>query len=1038
MGARSILIQYRRLNIFIKLGLWLLVAFLLYTSFGFWGVPWLVKYVLVNKVPQSIQRQVKVKEVTFNPFKLYLKVDGLEIGSKVKGKKLLNLKGLELDVEAASIPKMAFIVSKLKVDSPSIFLERDKKGHLSIEDLFATEEKETNKEKGNFKFSLNNIEISNGKLIFQDQLKQSVHNIEKINIGIPFISNIDQDVSIYVKPYFSASINGSPVEFKGQTRPFAQDRDTIIDLKFTDVDITRYLNYFPNLMGLKLNQGKLSTNLALHFALKDKPMIALSGNVTIKNAIISKLDTKIITVGQLGIKLKQSRLFSKKIAFDSKVKDLNIYSKSVASNDAKTKPVNSSKPLFTLPMTSIEGVRLELAKGLTEIESVAIKNPSVKFTLFKDGGSNVGKFVEFLTSDSSNISPGKEKKEDSNESNQKKTEGEFRVGKVSIDGASVHFSDLTPENPVSLEFSGLKAIFSDFSTKAGNNFSYNMETAVNKTGKIKISGKGKLANTALESQIQLSNVPLPPFQGYVDKYLNLELGRGHLSLVAKASFDQKDKGKINLKVDGNSKLQNVLIFSKKTQEPFVKWKEIAINKFLFTYAPVKLIIDEISLNRLQQNLIVFKDGTLNISNLLKETKEEKKKEKTKVARKDTSSDSSSDVLIKIKKIKFDSCKLKVVDRSLKQVFVREFASIKGTLTGISNQPDMKGKVNLTALVDNRSKVLITGLVNPLAKPLYVDLSVKIGGAGMTRFSPYAQRFLGYKIEKGKMFLDLKIKLEGKKLYVDNKLVLDQFDLGERVPSKDAINAPIKLAIALLKDRSGKIDLNIPIRGKLDDPKFSYRSAVLKAIMNIFIKAATSPFSLLGAMLGSGEQLDFVAFKPGISKLDENATKKLDILSKALADRPALKVEISGCYDPSLDKKGLEEKRFMHLLKKEKFKDLSNAEREQIEDIDEINIAPDEYEKYLKKAYKNAKFKRPRNFIGMLKKQPKEEMERMIREHITIDESDLKNLANERAKAVANYLIKKGKIEHQRIFVVSPKAITKKDNKSTTCAHLSLK
>ncbi len=1036
MVSKNKVSSLHSLNPLAKFLVWFLAILASYTMFGFWGVPKIVRYVLVKKAPESLHRNVRVQDVSFNPFKLDLKIKGIEIGSRIKGKEFLRLKRIDLNLEVLSLLKRALIISSLKVESPSFFLERDKNGNFTIDDLIGSGNEnngEGNKGSKPIRFSINNIEIKNGRIVFDDRFKDSVHRIEKIDIGIPFISDLDQKVRIYVKPYFSAVVNGSPIAFQGRTRPFANDRDTIIDLKFTNIDIPHYLAYMPDIMGLRLGSGCLDTNLSIHFTEKKNPTIILSGNAILKDAAIEKKNTRLITIEALELNLKPSRLFSRKMAFKTilsgvALRDVSDGSKKLSFNQKSSGSKNIKKAgdtgFLSIPRTDVTGVDIDLLKGKIDVNSVNIHGPVLRFLMQKDGTSNLERFYSFLVSGSSSA---KKKDEGTSEDGKsKKEEGKemlFHIGAFKIEKAHVEFTDNSVPEPVRLHFSGLETELRDISTKKGRKFNFTAKTQVNKTGLIKISGTGMLSTLGLQTKIMASNVPLPPLQGYVSPHLNMELGRGHVSLKAMASFQKKGNRKI-LSARGTTKIQNVLLFGKKSQEPLTKWREIAINNFSIGYEPLKVDIKEIVLNRVKQNIIVFKDGDSNIASILKAKKDEKASQKTSKRGKTPEGNRQSDKsvqrpVIKIGRVRFKSCKVRMVDRSLKLVFVREFDDIKGTVSGLENRPGMKAKVDISALVDNRSKASVIGLVNPLAKPFFADLTVKIGGAGMTRFSPYAQRFLGYQIERGKMFLDLHIRLNGNKLYVDNRLVLDRFDLGSHVQSKDAINAPIKLAIALLKDRSGKIDLNIPVRGELDDPEFSYRSAVLRAIMNIFIKAATAPFSLLGSVFGSDEKLDSVVFEPGVSKLDDKARKKLDILAKALRDRPALKVEVTGYFDPEADKEGLLERRFMHLLKKEKFEDLPNAEREKIEDIDDMKIDDGEYEKYLEKAYKNASFKRPRNFIGMIKSQPKDVMEKMLKEHISITRGDLKILASERAKAVANYLIRQGKMEQERIFLVAP-------------------
>src|SRR5512143_877267 len=173
-------------------------------------------------------------------------------------------------------------------------------------------------------------------------------------------------------------------------------------------------------------------------------------------------------------------------------------------------------------------------------------------------------------------------------------------------------------------------------------------------------------------------------------------------------------------------------------------------------------------------------------------------------------------------------------------------------------------------------------------------------------SPYGGKYMGYTIEKGKLSLNVEYLVVKRKLTAQNNLYLDQFTLGDRVESPDATKLPVKLAIALLKNRKGEISLDLPVTGNLDDPKFSMGGIIIKILLNILVKAATSPFALLGAVFGGGEELSYIEFDYGSASLNEQGLKKLDTLVKALYDRPALKLDIGGYADPEKDREALRE------------------------------------------------------------------------------------------------------------------------------------
>jgi hypothetical protein len=288
-------------------------------------------------------------------------------------------------------------------------------------------------------------------------------------------------------------------------------------------------------------------------------------------------------------------------------------------------------------------------------------------------------------------------------------------------------------------------------------------------------------------------------------------------------------------------------------------------------------------------------------------------------------------------------------------------------------------------------------------------------------TPYSGKYVGYTVEKGKLSFDLKYLIVKKKLESQNSIFLDQFTLGEKVESPHATKLPVKLAIALLKDRKGEIKLDIPVTGTLDDPKFSVWGIILKILLNLIAKAATSPFALLGAVFGGGEELSYVEFDYGGTALTEPNLKKVDTLIKALHDRPSLKLDIEGYVDIEKDKEGLKQYLFNKKLKAQKLNEMIKKGLPAVP-IDELKVEPQEYEKYLKMAYKAEKFPKPRNILGIAKDLPVPEMEKLMLTHIEITDADLRSLASQRSMKVKDTILKSGQIEPEKIFIIEPKSL----------------
>jgi hypothetical protein len=242
-----------------------------------------------------------------------------------------------------------------------------------------------------------------------------------------------------------------------------------------------------------------------------------------------------------------------------------------------------------------------------------------------------------------------------------------------------------------------------------------------------------------------------------------------------------------------------------------------------------------------------------------------------------------------------------------------------------------------------------------------------------------------------------------------------------VESPDATKLPVKFAISLLKNSKGEINLDLPVTGNIDEPEFNIGKIIIKMFVNLLVKAASSPFKLLGALAGGGEELSYIDFDYGKSSISEAEKAKLDKLVKALSDRPALMIDIEGYVDTERDMEGLRQYTFDKKLKTQKLKEMVKK-GQAVVPVDDIIIEPEEYEKYLEIAYKEEKFPKPRNILGFLKKLPPSEMEKLIYAYIDLNDNDLRLLASRRALNVQDYFLKSGQINSKRIFLIEPESL----------------
>jgi hypothetical protein len=307
-------------------------------------------------------------------------------------------------------------------------------------------------------------------------------------------------------------------------------------------------------------------------------------------------------------------------------------------------------------------------------------------------------------------------------------------------------------------------------------------------------------------------------------------------------------------------------------------------------------------------------------------------------------------------------------------------------------------------------------------------------------TPYSVKYAGYPIVKGKLSMDVKYKVEDQKLVASNHLFLDQLTFGDKVESPTATKLPVLLAVSLLKNTRGEIDVNLPISGSLNDPKFSMGGIIVQVIVNLLTKIVTAPFTVLSAAFGGGEELGYIEFAPGRSTLAPEQLKRLDTLAKALNDRPALRLDIIGRVDPAADTDGVKRTKYDAKLQAVKVRQTVRAGGESI-DPTKITISEAERPALIATVYADEKIPdKPRNAIGLAKTIPAPEMEQLILANLAAAPEDLRALANQRASAVRNHLENQGKINRERLFLVEPKLTSEgiQDKGAKTRVDFSLK
>ncbi len=599
-----------------------------------------------------------------------------------------------------------------------------------------------------------------------------------------------------------------------------------------------------------------------------------------------------------------------------------------------------------------------------------------------------------------------------------------QMARAALQGATVSVVDRTPEDPVSVRISPLDITAEGLSTERDRRGRVTVAAVVNKAGKVAVDGSLGLVPLAADCKVDAKAIDLVPFQPYAAETINIVLTGGKASARGTLALATQG-GAVRTTYAGQALVSKLATVDKASSEEFLSWKSLLLDGMRVRTAPLSVAIREVALTDFYSRLIVTPEGTLNVQEIIRKEEPAEEADATAGARDNVavaagepSEPAGPPTPVSIGTVTLQGGKVRFTDYFIKPNYQATFLDVGGRVSGLSSEETKMADVDLRGKLENYAPLGITGKINPLRNDLFVDLKVDFKDMDLSPLTPYSGRYAGYTIEKGKLSLSLSYLIEKRKLDASNSVFLDQFTFGDPVESPDATKLPVRLAVALLKDRSGEIRLDLPVSGSLDDPQFSLGRVILKIIVNLLVKAATSPFALLGAIIGGGEELSYVEFDYGMDAPGGPGKSKIDALARALHDRPSLKMEIAGYVDAEKDREALRQSIFDRKIRSQKRKDLA-GKGGQPPSLDNVVVDAKEYPEYLKRAYRAEKFPKPRNIIGMLKDLPVPEMEKLMFTHIQVTDDDLRLLSQRRAQAVKDALVATNLVEPERIFLVEP-------------------
>lgn len=587
----------------------------------------------------------------------------------------------------------------------------------------------------------------------------------------------------------------------------------------------------------------------------------------------------------------------------------------------------------------------------------------------------------------------------------------LRIGLCRVDGFSTQFTDRKTAGEPQFRLRNTKLSLSGLEYPRYRTMPVSFATVFNNNTPFRMVGQLTPRPFHYTGSIVAGSLPIRDFEDYFPDNVNVFVIGGNVEAGLKVNMGM-ESGKLTGHFSGNAAVRDFHSLDTVAEEDLLKWESLQFDDLTGDISPFSLSLREIALNNVYSRIIVRQDGTLNLQNLV--TKKDVQQPISSATTPTPTTKSRSNVSIGAVTIQEGT--LAFTDKHLPQTFNSTFYNLGGRISGLSSEEFKYADVDLRGNLENHSPLQITGTINPLRDDLFVNLKVAFKDIELSPVTPYSATYLGYEVDKGKLYLDLNYRIEQKKLDSENKIFIDQFTFGKKVESDKATSLPVGLAVALLKDRNGEIHLDLPVTGRTDDPQFSLWGLAWQAVKNLFLKAVSSPFALLSSLAGEGQDLGSIAFCPGSARLSEEEAKKLVALAKVLADRPGLKVEVIGFVDKERDPEGYRRELLDQKIRTEKFLALARERQlQEGETAETITLSPAEYSRYLSQVYDKEKFPKPRNFIGIVKKLPDDEMIKLIIANTIVGDEQLQHLARERVKTVVDYLTKTGGLASEQLF-----------------------
>ncbi len=898
-----------------RLLLWLAGLFAAYTLAGFFLAPVVVRQQAVKHASAALKRPVTIDQVRINPLTCSLTVRGLAVAAH-DGAEFAGWDELHVDFSPlASLGRLAWSFEEIHLVHPRARLYRDAAGALNIADLLPPPATSEARSAGDSAARQNAPVLPPPLRIAKFELTRGEFTYADKSLSAPFETRFGP-TSFVLRNFTTRPREAGAYTFEAATEAgerFAwQGSLTFLPLgsagrvAITDLNLPKYAAFHRDLHQLDLLSGRLGVELDYTLDLSGAAPVA-----RLANGRVTLTDLKLAARG-------------------------------------------TTTPLATIPLVELSGLSSDTAKQEASIATILVRGADLSATRRADGTIDWLALLAPAMAQSSvpaKTAPAPDHRPPTTDNRSPGTGSAVApwsatLGTLELADATLRLHDLTNPRPVELVIDQLALKLTGASTRLDQPVALATSLRWGGAGRIALEGTVTPQPLAADLQLEVADLALRPLDPYLAPFADLRLTGGAARAKGHVTFALTADGAPDLRWQGEAGVSAFATVDGEFSEPLFGFADLALANIRATTQPLAVAIDEIALRAPYAHAIVFPDKRLNLTAILKTAAPAPAVAQASLPATSASAPVSAvpepetqnpkpetaagaRPQITIARVTLAGARFTATDRSVSPAFTTELTDFGGTISGLSSEQLARAEVDLAGRL-GLAPLKVSGKINPLAGDAFTDVKITFTGIELPPFTPYSGKFAGYTVDKGKLSFDLAYHLSARELAAENNVVLDQFYLGQSVESPDAVKLPLKLALAILRDRDGRIAIDLPIRGNLDDPDFKYGRMVMRTLGNLVVKAATAPFALLGGLFGGGHDLSAVDFASGSAEFTPEALARLDGLAKALTERPGLSLEISSQPQRELDLAGLRETQLEALLRARKLRELAATTAEPID------------------------------------------------------------------------------------------------------------